>query len=59
MQDQLENVKERNTTIWEILLFPERCIGCMSCVRSCMKKARIAKVNPIVKMIMKRFFRQA
>ena len=35
MQPQLEDVKECNTNIWEILIFPERCVGCMSCVLAC------------------------
>lgn len=37
----------------------KRCIGCMACVYHCSKKAKIAKVNPIVKLIMKIILKQA
>jgi Pyruvate/2-oxoacid:ferredoxin oxidoreductase delta subunit len=36
-----------------------QCIGCMACVRSCKQKARIAKTNPIVKMVMNSILRRA
>jgi len=36
-----------------------QCIGCMACVSSCMQKARVAEANPIVRMVMKKKFRQA
>ena len=29
------------------------CIGCMACVRNCNSRARLAKANPIVRMMMK------
>ncbi|MFC2105997.1 4Fe-4S binding protein [Candidatus Bipolaricaulota bacterium] len=35
----------------------KQCIGCMACVYNCRQKARVAKVNPVVKMVMKRLFR--
>ena len=52
------------------ILFPEtgryisqvekkQCIGCMACVRICKQKARIAKANLIVKMVMNSILRQA
>ncbi|MBU1247666.1 MAG: 4Fe-4S binding protein, partial [Proteobacteria bacterium] len=31
----------------------EQCIGCMACVHTCMQKAKVAKVNLIVKLVMK------
>ena len=37
----------------------KQCIGCMACVRSCKQKARVAKTNPIVKMVMNSILRQA
>ncbi len=37
----------------------KQCIGCMACVGSCMKKARTARANPIVKMVMKGILRRA
>ena len=36
-----------------------QCIGCMACVNSCMKKAKVAKANPIVKMVMNSILRHA
>ena len=36
-----------------------QCIGCMACVKSCMEKARVAKANPIVKVVMNSILRQA
>ena len=36
-----------------------QCIDCMACVQNCTQKAKVAKVNLIVKMIMKRIFRKA
>ena len=52
------------------ILFPEtgkyishaakkQCIGCMACVRSCKQKARVAKANPIVKLVINSILRQA
>lgn len=35
------------------------CIGCMACVQVCKQKAKIAKVNPIVKLVMKKILKQA
>ncbi|TVQ88497.1 MAG: hypothetical protein EA393_08520, partial [Bacteroidetes bacterium] len=29
------------------------CLGCMACVNNCKSEARIAKVNPIIKIMMK------
>lgn len=37
----------------------KQCIGCMACVRSCLQGAKISKVNPLVKIIMKIIFRKA
>jgi len=37
----------------------KQCIGCMACVRSCKQKARVAKTNPIVKMVIYSILRQA
>lgn len=37
----------------------KQCIGCMACVRTCPQKAKVAKVNPIVKLVMKIILRQA
>jgi len=37
----------------------KQCIGCMSCVKNCLKKAKTAKVNLIVKMVMKNMLKQA
>jgi Pyruvate/2-oxoacid:ferredoxin oxidoreductase delta subunit len=37
----------------------KQCIGCMACVRCCKQKARVAKTNPIVKMVMNSILRQA
>ncbi|MCD4723091.1 MAG: 4Fe-4S binding protein [Desulfobacula sp.] len=36
-----------------------QCIGCMACVKTCMEKARVAKANPIVKVVMNNILRQA
>ncbi len=30
------------------------CVGCMACVNNCKSEARIAKVNPIIRIMMKR-----
>lgn len=35
------------------------CIGCMACVKNCKMRARIAKVNPIVKLVMKHILKPA
>lgn len=35
------------------------CIGCMACVKNCAQKAKVAKVNLIVKIIMKMIFKKA
>jgi ferredoxin len=40
-------------------LAKKQCIGCMACVGSCKQKARVAKTNPIVKMVMNSILRQA
>jgi ferredoxin len=37
----------------------QQCIGCMACVNACMQKAKVTKVNPIVKLIMKIILRRA
>lgn len=37
----------------------KQCIGCMACVRSCKQKARAAKANPIVKIVMNSILKQA
>lgn len=37
----------------------EQCIGCMACVHACKQKAKVVKVNPIVKFGMKRILKQA
>jgi len=37
----------------------KQCIGCMACVKKCRQKARIIKVNPMVKLIMSRLLKQA
>ncbi len=37
----------------------KQCIGCMACVRTCKLKAKVAKVNPVVKIVMKRILGQA
>ena len=37
----------------------KQCIGCMACVKSCKQKARVAKTNPIVKMVIYSILRQA
>lgn len=31
----------------------KKCIGCMACANVCMQKAKVAKVNPIVKFVIK------
>jgi len=36
-----------------------QCIGCMACVNSCLKKARVVKANLIVKVVMNSILRQA
>lgn len=35
------------------------CIGCMACVRNCKSRARLAKANPIVRIMMKSVLGQA
>ncbi len=35
------------------------CIGCMACVKSCKTKARVNKVNPIVKLVVKTILKKA
>ena len=35
------------------------CIGCMACAKNCNSQARIAKANPIVKIVMKSVLREA
>jgi Pyruvate/2-oxoacid:ferredoxin oxidoreductase delta subunit len=37
----------------------KQCIGCMACVNICMQKAKIAKVNPIVKLVIKQILGKA
>jgi len=37
----------------------KHCIGCMACVNICIQKAKIAKVNPIAKLIIKLILRKA
>jgi ferredoxin len=37
----------------------KQCIGCMACVNICMQKAKVAKVNPIVKMVIKQILGKA
>lgn len=37
----------------------KECIGCMSCVRTCENGARINKVNPIVRLIVRKILREA
>lgn len=37
----------------------KQCIGCMACVKHCTQKARVAKVNLVVKLIMKRILKDA
>lgn len=37
----------------------KQCIGCMACVRNCAQKARIAKPNLILKLILKKVLKQA
>lgn len=37
----------------------ELCIGCMACVKNCVQQAKKAKVNLIVKIIMKMIFKKA
>jgi ferredoxin len=37
----------------------KQCLGCMACVRSCVKKAKVVKANPLVKLIMNHILRQA
>jgi ferredoxin len=37
----------------------KQCTGCMACVRNCEQKARAAKANPIVKMVMSTILREA
>jgi len=37
----------------------KQCIGCMACVKICMQKAKIAKVNPIAKLVIKQILRKA
>jgi ferredoxin len=37
----------------------KQCIGCMACSRICMQHAKVAKVNPIVKLVIKQILRKA
>jgi ferredoxin len=37
----------------------KQCIGCMACARICMENAKVIKVNPIVKLIIKQILRKA
>ena len=37
----------------------KQCIGCMACSRICMQHAKVAKVNPIVKLIIKQILKKA
>jgi ferredoxin len=37
----------------------KQCIGCMACVNICRQKAKVAKVNPIVKMVIKQILGKA
>ena len=37
----------------------KNCIGCMACVRNCNSRARLAKANPIVRIMMKSVLGQA
>lgn len=37
----------------------KQCIGCMACARICMQHAKVAKVNPIVKLVIKQILRKA
>jgi ferredoxin len=37
----------------------KQCIGCMACVKICIQKAKVAKVNPIVKLVIKQILRRA
>jgi len=37
----------------------KKCIGCMACVYVCMQKAKVAKVNPIVKFVIKQILGKA
>jgi Fe-S-cluster-containing dehydrogenase component len=37
----------------------KQCIGCMACSSICMQHAKVAKVNPIVKLVIKQILRKA
>jgi len=37
----------------------KQCIGCMACLRICVQHAKVAKVNPIIKMVIKQILRKA
>ncbi len=37
----------------------KRCLGCMACVKSCLKKAKTAKANLMVKLVMNRILGKA
>ncbi len=37
----------------------KQCIGCMACSRICMQHAKVAKVNPIVKLVLKQILGKA
>ncbi|MCK5312636.1 MAG: hypothetical protein KAJ62_11030 [Desulfobacteraceae bacterium] len=36
-----------------------QCIGCMSCVRNCLEKARVARVNLLIKIVMNSILKEA
>jgi ferredoxin len=37
----------------------KQCIGCMACSRICKQHAKVAKVNPIVKLVLKQILKKA
>jgi ferredoxin len=37
----------------------KKCIGCMACSRICMQHAKVAKINPIVELVIKQILRKA
>ena len=59
----MENVQKNARLDYCVLIqvgkAKKQCIGCMACVNACMQKAKVAKVNPIVKLVMKIILRQA
>jgi ferredoxin len=36
-----------------------QCIGCMACSRICVQHAKVVKVNPIIKLVIKQILRKA